>query len=103
MAKQNTKLAEVFHFDLQGKRDEKYEFLNQNSIASIQWNKLEPNEPNFFLVEKNFDGIKEYESYIVLRDLFIENSMGIATGNDDELVNFDKKVISFPFRPARKT
>jgi len=50
------------------------------------------------LVEKNFDGIKEYENYIVLRDLFIENSMGIATGNDDELVNFDKKVIEEKYK-----
>ena len=93
MAKQDKPLAQVFHFDLQGKREEKYDFLNQNSIASIPWNKLKPNEPNYFLVKKNFENAKDFESYIDLRLLFIENSMGIATGNDDELVAFDKSLI----------
>jgi predicted helicase len=87
MAKQNTKMAEVFHFDLQGKREEKYEFLNQNSIASIQWNKLEPNEPNFFLVEKNFDGIVEYEKGFKVDELFGLFKMGSATGKDEIFVD----------------
>lgn len=90
MAKQNTKLAEVFHFDLYGKREEKYEFLNQNSIASINWNKLEPNEPNFFLVKKNFDEIVEYEKGFKVDELFSINTSGVKTHNDSELVSFNK-------------
>jgi len=93
MAKQNTKLAEVFHFDLQGKRDEKYEFLNQNSIASIPWNKLEPNEPNFFLVEKNFDGIVDYEKGFKIDEIFNINNVGIATGKDEELISYNKQIL----------
>jgi len=90
MAKQNTKLAEVFHFDLQGKREEKFEFLNQNSLASIQWNKLESNEPNFFFVEKNFDGIVEYEKGIKVDELFLINTSGVKTHNDGNLISIQK-------------
>ncbi len=32
------KLARVFHFDLYGKREDKYDFLSNNSISTIAWN-----------------------------------------------------------------
>ncbi len=91
--KTNIKMAEVFHFDLQGKREEKYEFLNQNSIASIQWNKLEPNEPNFFLVEKNFDGIVAYEKGFKIDELFGLYKMGSATGKDEIFVDLTNDLL----------
>lgn len=46
------KLAQVFHFDLQGKRKEKCDFLYDNSISSIQWIELEVKDPNFFCEER---------------------------------------------------
>ena len=78
--------AQIFHFDLYGKREDKYNFLNENTLASVQWTELQPDEPNFFFINKNMQGKEEYEKGIVLRDLFIENSMGIATGKDDDFV-----------------
>ena len=48
------KPAQVFHFDLYGKREEKYDFLNQQSIESIQWTELDVKEPGFtFVVQDN--------------------------------------------------
>ena len=82
MAKENKNLAKVFHFDLYGKRESKYDFLNENTISSIQWNELEPNEPNFFLVNKNTDGQEEYEKGFKVDELFVLNNIGIATGKD---------------------
>jgi predicted helicase len=96
----NKKTAQVFHFSLQGKRDYKYDFLNKNSLSSIDWKELTPTEPNFFFVEKDFEGSNEFEKYIDLRLLFLVNSMGIATGNDDELVSFDKFKITEKFNSA---
>ena len=54
------KLAQVFHFDLQGKRKEKCDFLYDNSISAIEWNQLEVKEPNFF-VKKDFENEIEYK------------------------------------------
>ena len=51
------KQAPVFHFDLYGKRNEKYDFLEKNSIASVDWKELEVKEPDFFFVKKDFEGI----------------------------------------------
>ncbi|NOU37560.1 MAG: hypothetical protein HOO89_02520 [Ferruginibacter sp.] len=82
------KLAQVLHFDLQGKRDFKYDFLNENSLASIAWNKLEPKAPNYFLVKKDFDESGVYEKGFKMDELFVLNSVGFVTSKDAFLIDF---------------
>ncbi|MDI5898309.1 type ISP restriction/modification enzyme [Flavobacterium yafengii] len=84
--KKKNELGDILHFDLQGKRDFKYNFLNDNSLKSFDWTKLEYKEPNFFFVNKNFDGVNEYEKGFNVSDLFLQNSVGVVTSNDSVLV-----------------
>ncbi len=91
MSKQQ--LAQVFHFNLQGKRQDKYNFLNQNSIANIDWKELNPTEPNYFFVPKNFDKIKEYEKGFKVDELLLLNSNGIETKCDSLAIQFDKQTL----------
>jgi predicted helicase len=100
--KKTKELGQVFNYDLQGKREFKYDFLNSNSIKSLEWKNLSYCEPNYFFVEKNDSNLKLFDSFIDLRTLFIENSMGIATGKDDELVSIDKNIIEEKFTKAFK-
>ncbi|MGI5847112.1 MAG: type ISP restriction/modification enzyme [Candidatus Cryptobacteroides sp.] len=88
--KKKDKLGKVFHFDLYGEREFKYDFLSQNSIYSLGWNKLENIEPNYFFVKKDFSKQKEYEKGIKLDELFKINTSGIKTHNDKDLVSFTK-------------
>lgn len=46
--KKADELAEVFHYDLFGKRDLKYDFLSNNSIKTIDYKKLPNVAPNYF-------------------------------------------------------
>ncbi len=50
--KKKGELGKVMHYDLQGKRDMKYDFLNENNLKSLDWNNLEVTKPNFFFVPK---------------------------------------------------
>ena len=93
MAKQDKKQAEVFHFDLYGKRDDKYNFLNQNSIGSILWGKLEPSEPNYFFTVKNFVDRDTYDIGFKVDDLFKINSSGIKTHRDHFVIDFQKQTL----------
>jgi predicted helicase len=86
-----TKYAQIFHFDLQGKREAKYDFLNENSLASIAWNTLEPNEPNFFFVKKDNTGLDEYEKGFKVDEMFPENSVGIVTSKDAVLIGYSNE------------
>ena len=54
--KKEKELAKVFHYDLFGKRDLKYDFLSDNQINSIGFKELQPNEPNYFFVPKDDEG-----------------------------------------------
>jgi len=87
--------AQIFHFDLYGKREEKYNFLNDNSLKSINWNELQPEAPNYFLVNKDFEAMGDYEMGFSVNELFPLNNVGIVTAKDtilignnqDELIN----------------
>ena len=94
MMKNEPELAQVFHFDLYGKREAKYDFLNQNSLESIEWNKLQPEAPNFFLVKKDFDQSGMYELGFKIDELFIQNNSGIATEFDDFSIRNSKEECS---------
>ncbi|MBC8526610.1 MAG: DNA methyltransferase [Candidatus Cloacimonetes bacterium] len=102
------KLGDIFKFDIFGSRISKYDFLNNLSLSSINWNKVDGIEPYFFFVTKNFDLINEYEQGIELRKLFKVNSIGIVTGKDEELVknsrcefdiSFSDRISLFHYRP----
>jgi len=80
------KHAQVFHFDLYGKREDKYDFLNQQSIDGIQWAELEVKEPGYFFVKKDFEGSREYEKGVIVDELFIVTGRGISFRKDNLLV-----------------
>jgi hypothetical protein len=89
--KKTTELGQIFHSSLYGKREFKYDFLNDNSIKKIDWSKLEFTEPNYFFVPKNFDEIKSYEKGFKVDELFNLNSNGIETKCDSLAIQFEKK------------
>lgn len=87
------KLGQIKYFDIYGKRDIKYNFLNSNSINNIKWYNLKNSKPDVFFVKKNLQLQNNFQKGMDLRKLFPINSMGIATGKDAELIFFNKKEI----------
>lgn len=92
--KRERELGKLFHSDLQGKRNFKYDYLNENSIKSLVWDKLDCNEPNFYFVKKNFDGKNEYEKGFKLSELFKTSACGIVTARDLLTVHYSKAELS---------
>lgn len=87
------KQAQIFHFDLYGKREVKYDFLNENSISSIEWTELKPEEPELFFVPKDFETKKGYDKGFKLTDLFPLNNVGIVTARDNFTIHETKKEV----------
>ncbi|MBR3070589.1 type ISP restriction/modification enzyme [Fibrobacter sp.] len=82
-------LAKVYHYELFGKRFEKYAFLAKTSFSDIPWKELSPHTPQFFFVPKDFSVQIEYEKGFKIDDLMKVNAAGIKTHHDAELVSFD--------------
>jgi len=84
--KKKSEFGKVFHFDLQGKREIKYETLNISSLKNISWQQLVLEIPNLFFVPKNFDEIKVYEKGFKLDDFFTLNNSGFETAKDSFII-----------------
>ena len=82
-------LAKVYHYELFGKRFEKYAFLAKNAFGDIPWNELAPQAPQYFFVPKDFSVQIEYDKGFKIDDLMKVNAAGIKTHHDAELVSFD--------------
>jgi len=89
--KKPTELGEVFHFDLYGKRDYKYDFLNHNRISTIPYKLLPNKAPMFFMVQKDFGAEKIYNRGFKLSDLFPLNNVGIVTARDNFCIHSNKE------------
>ena len=76
------KLAQVFHYDLYGKRTEKYDFLLNNSLQTVPWRELELTEPQYFFAAKDFSLHEEYNKGFSVQELFPVNGTGIVSKRD---------------------
>ncbi|MFW6257781.1 MAG: type ISP restriction/modification enzyme, partial [Prolixibacteraceae bacterium] len=85
------KQSEVFHFDEFGKRENKYQFLQENNIQKINWKILDIRPPEYLF--RNIDhGVKElYNDGFKVDHLFNINSSGIKTHRDHFVIDFSRK------------
>ena len=86
-------LAQVYHFDLYGKREDKYNFLSQNSLQDIPFTKIPNRPPMYFMVPKDFELETEYQKGFSLSDLFPLNSVGVVTAKDKVLIAENKDLL----------
>ena len=75
-------LAQVFHHDLYGARNSKYEFLWDNNFGQVDFQELKPTAPQYFFVPRDYQQQAEYDKGFSVNDLFPVNSVGIVTARD---------------------
>ena len=91
--KKANELGNVFHYDLYGKRDFKYDFLNENNLKTIPFVELPNKAPNYFMVQKDFDAEESFNKGFALNKIYIINSLGLLTKKDKFITSFDKQVL----------
>ena len=88
--KKDNELGKVFHFDLYGNREVKYDFLIDNSIETVPYKELQPTAPNYFFVQKNYKEQAGYDKGFLVTELFIINGVGMTTAHDEFVINENK-------------
>ena len=91
--KRANELGKVFHYDLYGKREMKYDFLLENSLKTIDYKELKPEKPFLFFVPKSNKGSKQYDIGFRVDEIFSVNVTGIVTARDNFVIDFDKPVL----------
>jgi predicted helicase len=92
--KKSNELGQIYHFDLLGKRDFKYDFLTNNSIKSIDFNELINTEPNYFMIQKNLGAEEDYTRGCSIGEVFIVYSAGVVTSRDSLVVGTSSESLS---------
>lgn len=85
--------CQIYHYDLYGKRKDKYNFLYENSLDSIPWNRLNPKPPFFLFIPQNENLREEYDKGISVKDMFRISSVGVVTGKDSVFIANDMQTL----------
>lgn len=104
------KIGTVFHHDLYGVREYKYNYLLNNKLVDIDFSVVKQEEPLFFFTLKDFQIKDEYEKGFGINDLFLISSVGIVTARDkftisenrEELISRIEEFISIDNEEARE-
>lgn len=80
--KASGELAKIYHHDLYGKRQDKYDFLANTAFSQLPYQELPAVAPMYYMVPKDFAVQAEYQKGFSIRELFPVNSVGIVTARD---------------------
>lgn len=91
--KQNAKAknTKIYYYDLYGKRKNKYEFLYENDLNSIEWTLVKNNEPFYLFLPQNNDLLEEYNKGISVKDIFMLSGVGICSKRDNIVFHSKKE------------
>ena len=85
--------AQVFHHELWGSRQHKYDWLASHGLSSAPWQTLAPTVPALLFVPRNVDALLEYERGWKVTDIFPVNSVGIVTARDALTIHFTPEAV----------
>ncbi|HLP45579.1 MAG TPA: N-6 DNA methylase, partial [Candidatus Kapabacteria bacterium] len=80
----------IFHSEIWGTRDDKYEWLSKFDLSNVNWQKLSPTSPSYFFIPRAEKNREVYESFEKITDIFPTNVTGIVTARDRFVIDFNK-------------
>ncbi|GAA8340086.1 DNA methyltransferase [Helicobacter pylori] len=81
----------IHYYDVYGQRAEKYTFLAQHDLNSIEWLELTPREPSYLLLPLKTPLLDEYEQGFSVQDMFQVGGTGICSKKDYVVFHKDKE------------
>jgi len=103
--KKKGQLGCLYHTDVWGTREVKYDSLSAKSHSSFTSRLIEPRPPFYFFLPVDNEAAAEYERCLELPELFALNNVGMTTAHDEFVVDDSKATLQerftrFKSRPA---
>ena len=73
----------VFHSELWGLREDKYDWLLENDIKTTKWQEIEPKSEFHLFIPRDEVLSEAYNRYMKVTEVFPVNSVGIVTARDN--------------------
>ncbi|MEX2683296.1 MAG: type ISP restriction/modification enzyme [Candidatus Sigynarchaeota archaeon] len=83
----------VHYHEIFGDREEKLEFLEQRTLASIPFETVTPVSPGFFFIRKDMHLEEEFGQYPSIKDIFKYSTIGVKTHRDDFIVELNRQAL----------
>jgi len=80
----------VYHADLYGLRQAKYDWLNSRTLKTAGYQIITPESPSYFFTPRQTQNLQDYQSWPSATEIFPVNSVGIVTARDGFAIAFDK-------------
>ncbi|OIN95793.1 DNA methyltransferase [Candidatus Desantisbacteria bacterium CG1_02_38_46] len=91
--KDGKKDCKVYHSEIWGLRESKYEWLLEKDIKMTKWKQISPKSEFYLFIPREEKLLRKYENYLKITDIFPVNSVGIITARDDFAIDFDKETL----------
>ena len=96
-------LADVYYYDVYGTREYKFNFLSNNDIDTINWEKVNYEFPYYFFTLKDFSNQKEYEKGFKIKELFKDSVTGVRTARNKFTIHFSQDDVKTTIEEFLKT
>jgi predicted helicase len=84
-------MSKIFHAEIFGLRESKYDWLIKHNIKDIKWNKLKPNSEFYLFIPQDQRLQVIYQTFNRITEVFPVNSVGVVTSRDNFVIDFDRK------------
>lgn len=85
--------CKIYHTDLWGEREDKYEWLKFHGVKSANYTEIHPKSPYYFFIPRNTTDIRYYLKWQKIIDVFPLNGVGITTARDKFVIDMDKNAL----------
>ena len=86
-------LAEVYHCDLYGLREFKYNYLLEHSFTTTDFTRIEPSAPFYFFIKRDTANEEVYNRGFAVNDMFPVSTVGVVTAKDAVLIDTSKSLL----------
>ncbi len=97
----------IFYYDLWGSRENKYQLLQELTMKTVEWEKINPISPFYLFTPQDIYALEEYNQGWKITDIMPVNSVGIVTARDSLTIqktpeDVEKIVNDFAFLPTEE-
>jgi hypothetical protein len=86
-------MTKIYHAHLYGSRSEKYRYLEEHDVTTVDWTELEPQSPFYLFIPQNTDLLAEYNQGYKITEIMPVNSVGIVTARDSLTIKWSSQEV----------
>jgi len=88
--KRNLIGSKIYHRDLFGLREDKYNWLGEKAFKTKDYETIKPETPWYLFIKRNTKEIEYYDKWWKVNDIFPVNVTGIVTARDGFVIGFNE-------------